>query len=226
MRVLIGYSAARRRLALQGRVAPTPLLVLMATGLVLSYVTSFSFVWMTSPPLTDWVVKLGTKYLPVIGKASTIASDPRRCSYVMTIQWMISFVYALIMFTFYCPFSRIMKVAAHVRYRMRLSTKPALSHVVIFICFMMLWFGGDTGLLGFPTFLNGKLLVPATPLAVSLITSQVLMPFYSWFVALAEIILYWMFLNLLSIYCEERKRSRRLADFIMRDRSGIRSGPP
>jgi hypothetical protein len=216
--MLIGNYADRRRLALQGRVARTPLLTLMGAGLALSYVTNLSFGRMTPPPLADWIIKLGTEWLPVIERASTIAEEPRRCGYVMTIQWMISIIYALFMFIFYCPFSPLMKVATRVRYRVHLSTRPRPSRAIIFICFMVLWFGGDTGLLGFPTFLNGKFLVPPTPLAMAIIRSQILMPLYSWFVALAEVMLYWIFLNLLSNYCDERRRSVTLAGFVMKER--------
>ncbi|MBM7131312.1 hypothetical protein [Dyella mobilis] len=206
-------------MALQGRLSLNPLRVLLVAGLFFSYVTSFIFVHVANPPLERWIISFGESHLPVIEAVSSIATNADHCSYVMTIQWMVSIFYALVMIVLYCPFSTNVKIATRVRLRRHLAAMPSLGRAVIFVCFVILWFCGDLGLIGFPTFLNGKLLVSTTPQVTWMIKCQIFMPFFAWFVVIAEIMIYWVFLIWLSAYLRERKRSARLANFVMRDRN-------
>jgi len=187
--LMIGSYASRRALALRGKVNLVPLISMLATGLVLSYLTSIFFDSVAAFNVTHDITNFGLRYIPAIASARAISPDPDRCSFVFTIQWFLAVPYAWVWLVGYCPFSRTIRVAAH------RAPKPTYASLrgLGFMAFAIAWVSGDLTITSFPTFFHGGFITSDMHIGYvdRLFINGLTMPWISWFEPVSTVIIYW-----------------------------------
>jgi hypothetical protein len=191
--LIYGTTSERRKLALRGKVDFRPLLFIMSTFLIISYLSTFYFTFISGTLFSKEVIYFGMLHVPAVAIASDVSNHPDAFRFTMSIQWLASIVYILILFTVYCPFTLIMRVAAH-----KSALIKPVSYISLrglgFILFALAYILGDLGITRFPTFFNGVYFSGGHPLDlfVHIINSGLFMPFFSWLSAFGTIMFYWM----------------------------------
>jgi len=199
--LIFGKTAERKKLALQGKVDFRPLYFIMATFLVISYLSSFCYTYISGILFSNEVIDLGMRHVPAIAIASGISNNPDACRFTMSTQWILSIFYIFTLIVGYFPFMAVMKVAAH-----RASQIKPVSHMSLrglgFCLFGFAYILGDFGVTRFPTFFNGIYFSGKHPLAlfVYIINSPLFMPLFSWLSAFVTIMFYWMCLYVIANY--------------------------
>jgi hypothetical protein len=199
MNLIFGTHLEKSRLALRGKVNFRPLLFIMWSLLLLSYLSSFYFADIYGTFFSKKVIDLGMAYVPAVGVACGISNNSEACRFTMSAQWLASILYILTLFTVYCPFRRMMRVAAH-----KASIIKPISYTRLrgfgFVLFGIAYVLGDLGVTKFPTFFNGVFFSGSPPQAVFfyIINSALYMPLFSWLSAFGTIMIYWMWLYIIA----------------------------
>ncbi|MFA6231880.1 MAG: hypothetical protein WC617_17180 [Rhodanobacter sp.] len=140
--------------------------------------------------------------MPEVSKGMTLANDPEKCGFVLTVQWLLLIFYLYVFFVMYFPFSKIMRVTVHKWYslhpRQPFSNARGLGALVSAILIIL----GDFGVIGVPTPYNGGLFyhVSGADLVLSIVNSPVLFPIFAWFTVIFQVVIYWSVLYIIANY--------------------------
>ena len=194
MNLMIGSYSKRRKLALEGSVYLIPIVVVAAVTFALSYLSSMLFDSVSGVAVVGEIGAYGTNHVPAISKSLALSTYPKKCSFVMTIQWFLFWVYTILLFVGYFPMAPTMRVAI----RRRMAMKPT-SHMFLrgvgFLAFAVAYILGDFSMIHFPTFFNGGLIAADNIHSIwsiaGMIEDPVSMPFIAWFAAFASAFIYW-----------------------------------
>lgn len=199
--LIFGNKTERQKLALQGKVSFRPLYFIMVTLLIVSYLSSFFYSYISGRSFSNEVIDLGMRYVPAVAIASSISNNPDVCRFTMSTQWVLSIFYMVTLIIGYCPFTAVMKVAAH-----RASLIKPVSYMSLrglgFVLFGSAYILGDFGVTRFPTLFNGVYFSGEHPLALFLhiVNSPLFMPLFSWISAFVTVMFYWMCLYVIANY--------------------------
>jgi hypothetical protein len=192
--LLAGPYSKRRKLALEGKLYLTPLVVVMAATFALSYLSSMQFDMVSGFAQVGEIAAYGINHVPAIAKSLAFSPYPEKCGFVMTVQWFLFWVYAVVLFVGYFPMAPTIRVAI----RRRMATKPT-SHMFLrgvgFLAFAVAYILGDFSVIHFPTFFNGGMIAAEIIHSIwsiaAMIEDPVWMPFIAWLAPLATAIIYW-----------------------------------
>jgi len=145
------------------------------------------------------VLPVAVKLVPSVAAIASATAAPIRTEITLATQWLFAPVY--VFFWFYCfpPWSVRMRLM--LAGKAKALTPPKRAATLIYsILFLGAWLLGDLGLIGFPTFYNGKYLYPpsATAPQLLLIThSPISLTIYAWLGPIGEASILWAFCTLL-----------------------------
>lgn len=205
MNVLFYSYSLRRRSALNGKINFAPLLVVMAVTFLVSYSASFLYSTYSlykgaNIAYLTRIIEFLSIHIPIIRWSSSISIAPKKLAFVMAIQWIISPVYASLLFGIYCPFTKTSRVAVKRWFELNPLVPGMALKAALLLVFFIATILGDLGIIHFPTFLNGNFISsdPTNFIIVKIINSDFLMPLFSWFVAFTYFFVYWMFLYIVA----------------------------
>lgn len=186
----------RRKLALHGSYYNKPLLLVNVTLILCSYFSYLFFPVLSKINVVHFISSVGYKWVPIVNGASGYAINSFKCIFVMSLQWLLSFMYIYIFFILYLPSSRLTRVAMHKWYSNNVVPNKKLGGAIFFI-FMILYIMGDIGFIKFPTFFNGVFFSVGYRLNYfySIINSPVVFPIFAWFCPFATFAIYWACFN-------------------------------
>ena len=191
---MIGSYSKRRKLALEGKVYLTPIVVAAAATFALSYLSSMLFELVSGVALVGEMGAFGANHVPAIAKSLAFSPHPEKCSFVMTIQWLLFCAYTILLFVGYFPVAPTIRVAIRRRLAMK-STRHMFLRGVGFLAFAVAYMLGDFSIIHFPTFFNGGLIAADNIHSIwsiaGMIEDPVSMPFIAWFAAFASAFIYW-----------------------------------
>ncbi|MFC4526329.1 hypothetical protein ISN76_19110 [Dyella halodurans] len=194
MSLMIGPYAKRRKLALKGKMNLGPIAITAIVTLAISYLSSIFFDVVAGSTLASEIGAYGVNHVPAIWKSVGISPYPEKCSFVMTIQWLLFLLYAALLFIGYWPVAPTIRVAI----RRSASLRPvphAFLRLAVFLIVAFAFILGDFSVIHFPTFFNGDMITDDSSHSVlslsRLIANSSTMPLISWFVVFASVFIYW-----------------------------------
>jgi hypothetical protein len=138
--------------------------------------------------LLDGLLRL----VPSAGRISVSTGDREAGEVILLAQWMFFPVYLFAWFYAFPPWDRSKQAA---RLGSRTLTDARRQILNLFgLLVLIAWILGDAGLIGFPTFYNGKFVYPVTNAVIHasfIYTSQVALAVYAWFGPIAEATVIW-----------------------------------
>ena len=170
-----------------------PLLVCIIVAAVLAvlstYIAALSHVHKIFARILPSLVRL----VPSVTAISSETADPEASEIVLLGQWSFAPLYVVLWFYCLAPWSPHMRQLALLRTK---TFTPIQRKVVmpIGILFSGAWILGNLGLIGFPTFYNGKYAYPlahAVPQLRIIYTSRIAFAIYAWLGPLAEAWIVW-----------------------------------
>jgi hypothetical protein len=194
MNSLLGYLSRNQKNSVNQKVNLSTMYCVMLATIVVSYFSYMIFPYVYN----DWVVKavklIGMSCVPAIRSAMAISFDPDRCAFVMSVQWLFLFIYIWLFLIFYCPFSKVVKIATKNWYIANPLPPSGSVRCILYLMIVLACICGDFGLLKFPTFYNGILfsLDSDNFLNNKIINSSVILPLFSWFSVFAYALIYWL----------------------------------
>jgi len=193
------------RLALSGKLNLRPAYAVMTFNLIVSYISSISYVRLSGSGFVSVICDFGLHHIPAIQGAIRLSRDTNACAFVMTLQWLLGVLYLLIFCLFLFPFSYVVRVAVDKAvHRIDATTdvdRGAIKRIA-FLIFVPVVFLADIGLIHIPTFFNGGLFAVRNgeTLITDLINSPLWMPIFSWLVVLGTFFFYWSWIHLVANY--------------------------
>lgn len=188
-------SFEERKLALAGRINLRPLYATMAINLILAFLSYGLFNRLAEGPSAATIIHLGQHLSPSVSRVPIVSTDPDRCAFVLSVQWIASLSFIVLLLTKYWPFSKIMRVAVHSWYKQPEDRLPQNRNFKLFgfALFVLGCAAGDTGIWAFPTLYNGLLLAGSEPMRafIAMVNSPLCLPFLAWFSALGTVMTYW-----------------------------------
>jgi len=133
------------------------------------------------------------KLVPSIGTIASTTAAPISTEITLATQWLFAPIYVLLLFCFLAPWSPQMTRYLGERSRALTPVRRVFS-LIFLICLMGAWLLGDLGLIGFPTFYNGKFLYPPSETAPQLALiaqSRIALAIYAWFSPIGEASILW-----------------------------------
>lgn len=186
----------RPRIALEGRIDFRLLYWVLVFNLVIGFLSYATFNTLAEHSMVQEITSIGSRISPSVDRLSALSRDPSRCAFVLSVQWVLCFLYLLLLLSVYWPFSKIMRVAV-MEWRKRqppesISENNALKFF-LFFALLAGWALGDLGVIGFPTLYNGLILSGGEHLRafVAMINSGFWLPVLAWFSAFATVVVYW-----------------------------------